>query len=111
MSKAKVPKVFEKQIAKTSQGLRYLEHLEVNGTKLRIDIHSDSYRQQCYCRLNAFNKDSLTWNLIADRPYGAMATKEGLCYRSCEGTPSDFAADRKWLLNLFCDLTDAPHLA
>ena len=108
-------KTLDKQIARTSQGIHYLEHIEVKddthaaNAKLRVDIYSDSYKNQGHCRLDAFDAGGLKWHNVASRPPTGMATSNDLCHEpdlsgSRNFTP-DFAADRKWLLDLFLKLT------
>ena len=108
-------KTIDKQVVRDGQGIHYLEHVEAKdgthavSTKLRVDIYSDAYKNQGHCRLDAFDADSLKWHNVASRPPTGMETDNDLCYRPDRDTrdfTKDFAADRKWLLDLFLKLTD-----
>jgi len=101
-------KSVEKLISTASQGVRYIEYLDDNGIKIRIDIYSDSYRHQGHCFLEVMDKDKLQWNKIAFKPAGGMKTRPGLNSimdsKTHDFTP-DFAEDRKWLLTIYNHLT------
>ncbi len=93
-----------------SQGVQFLEHLSHNGRKLRIDIYTDTYKQQGHCHLEVLDTQAMKWNLVVFKPANSMETEENLCYRQDvrqRNLEKDFEQDRQWLLNIYEDLAPA----
>lgn len=62
----------------SSQSLVYRELYVLNNKKIKLEIKSDSYRNQCYARSYVLKNDE--WSVIYSVPYAEMETKEGLIY-------------------------------
>ncbi|HSA05706.1 MAG TPA: hypothetical protein P5556_00845 [Candidatus Gastranaerophilales bacterium] len=62
----------------SSQSLVYRELYILNNKKIKLEIKSDSYRNQCYARTYVLKDDE--WNILYNVPYAEMETKEGLIY-------------------------------
>ena len=52
-----------------------------NGFKLKIEIKSDAYQEQSYARSFVFNREKLSWNLLADIHPSNMQTEKGVLYK------------------------------
>jgi hypothetical protein len=105
--------IINKEISKSDQGVHYIEYLKIRGSTLRIEIYSDAYQAQSYCKLYAFSNATMTWNLLIKRCPEKMKTKEGLCYLPNGDThdySTDFETDRQWLICLFKELIKDTHL-
>lgn len=63
-----------------SQSISYREIYQLNEKKLKLEIKSDSYHNQCYARAYVLKDDD--WNVIYTIPYSLMQTPEGLAYKS-----------------------------
>ncbi|MDD3012632.1 MAG: hypothetical protein PHC34_02890 [Candidatus Gastranaerophilales bacterium] len=66
--------------ASNSQSISYREIYQLNDKKIKIEIKSDSYHNQCYARASVLKDDD--WNIIYTIPYSLMQTPEGLAYKS-----------------------------
>lgn len=62
----------------SSQSLSHREIYIRQDKKIKLDIKSDSYRNQCYARAYVLKNDE--WSLIYSIPYNLMQTPEGLAY-------------------------------
>lgn len=60
------------------QAIHYREIYEYKKLKIKIDIESDSWVQQCYARASVL--DGLKWNIIYTIPKSEMKTETGLIY-------------------------------
>lgn len=103
-----IAKTLDLQTAGSGQCVLFLEHLDVDGRKARIDIKTDSYKAQGHCRLDVLDQDGMKWNNVLARPALTMATDEGLGYKPDVKTRDlrkDFAVDRQWLLDTFHKLS------
>ena len=97
-----------RQIACKSQGVEVVEHLEIDGRKVRLTIYTDSYKQQGHCHLDVLNMDEMKWNQVVSRSPEVMETDGNLCYLpdiKTRNLAADFAKDRQWLLNTYSLLT------
>jgi hypothetical protein len=63
-----------------SQSISFREIYRLDDKKIKIEIKSDSYHQQCYARAYVLKNDE--WSLIYSIPYTLMKTPEGLVYHS-----------------------------
>lgn len=69
----------EKQAYKSnSQSLSYRELYKLKNKKIKLEVKSDSYHNQCYARAYVLKDDE--WVLIYSIPYSLMQTPEGLIY-------------------------------
>lgn len=88
MPKAKAPtkksglESLDVSIAKGSQSLNYSELGILHGAKVKLDIKSDSYSQQCHAQLFVWSNADMKWNLVSSIHPGAMATGTGHHHRS-----------------------------
>lgn len=64
----------------SSQSISYREIYQLNDKKIKIEIKSDSYHNQCYARVSVLKDDD--WNIIYTIPYSLMRTPEGLAYKN-----------------------------
>jgi len=64
----------------SSQSLSCREIYVQQGKRIKLDIKSDSYRNQCYARAYVLKQDE--WNLIYSIPYSLMQTQDSLAYHS-----------------------------
>ena len=64
----------------SNQSLSHREIYKINDKKIKLDIKSDSYRNQCYARAYVLKNDE--WSLIYSIPYNLMQTPESLAYHS-----------------------------
>lgn len=73
--------IIEKICYKSSnQSLSYREIYKLNDKKIKLDIKSDSYHNQCYARAYVLKNDE--WTQIYSIPYSLMRTSEGLIYKN-----------------------------
>jgi hypothetical protein len=94
-------KTLDSQVARKSQGAALLEYLEVNDRKVRIDIYSDSYKNQGHCRLETLDKATGKWAVTVFRIPERMETDTELYVKEGGIRNADFAADREWLLKVY----------
>jgi hypothetical protein len=64
----------------SSQSLSYREIYILQDKRIKLDIKSDSYRNQCYARAYVLKQDE--WSLIYSIPYSLMQTPDSLAYHS-----------------------------
>lgn len=64
----------------SSQSLSYREIYIQQDKRIKLDIKSDSYRNQCYARAYVLKQDE--WSLIYSIPYSLMQTPDSLAYHS-----------------------------
>ncbi|HSA05873.1 MAG TPA: hypothetical protein P5556_01685 [Candidatus Gastranaerophilales bacterium] len=64
----------------SSQTLSYREICILQDKKIKLDIKSDSYCNQCYARAYVLKNDE--WSLIYSIPYSLMLTPDSLAYHS-----------------------------
>lgn len=77
MSKIKETTI-EKITYKGSQSISFREIYKLDEKRIKLDIKSDSYDQQCYARAYLLKDEK--WELIYSIPYSEMNTPKGLCY-------------------------------
>ncbi len=77
MSKTKETTI-EKITYKGSQSISFREIYKLNEKRIKLEIKSDSYDQQCYARAYILKDEK--WELIYSIPYSEMITPKGLCY-------------------------------
>src|SRR5574344_598559 len=79
MTAAKIKEmIIEKITYKGSQSISFREIYKLNNSKIKLEIKSDSYDQQCYARAYILKDEK--WELIYSIPYSVMSTPKGLCY-------------------------------
>lgn len=102
--------VIARNISKGQQDVRFTEVLRLGDHTLRIDIRSDSYREQCHARIDRW--DGTRWQRVHDILPGSMQTANGLVYKplfrdaavgSLTGVES-FQADADELLRVALDV-------
>ena len=101
-------KLLNRQFARKSQGVEVVEHLEIDGRKVRLTIYTDSHKQQGHCHLDVLNTAEMKWNQVVSRSPEAMETAESLCYLpdiKTRNLEADFAKDRAYLLGTYALLT------
>ena len=73
--------IIEKICYKSSnQSLSYREIYKLNDKKIKLEIKSDSYHNQCYARGYVLKNDE--WTQAYSIPYSLMQTPEGLIYKN-----------------------------
>jgi len=73
--------IIEKICYKSSnQSLSYREIYKLNDKKIKLDIKSDSYHNQCHAKAYVLKNDE--WTQIYSIPYSLMQTPEGLIYKN-----------------------------
>lgn len=77
MSKIKETTI-EKITYKGSQSISFREIYKLNEKRIKLEIKSDSYDQQCYGRAYLLKDEK--WEPIYSIPYSEMITPKGLCY-------------------------------
>lgn len=100
-------KELSNEMSKSRQGILYKETLQhiASQHKVRIEIYSDSYKFQCYARIEVFHPQELKWNKLEYIPSANMATPEQLVYSvpvssSVYMVQNQFMVDRNKLLQL-----------
>jgi hypothetical protein len=77
MSKIKETTI-EKITYKGSQSISFREIYKLDEKRIKLEIKSDSYDQQCYARASILKDEK--WEMIYSIPYSEMNTPKGLCY-------------------------------
>ncbi len=77
MSKVKEITI-EKITYKGSQSISFREIFKLDEKRIKLEIKSDSYDQQCYSRAYILKDEK--WELLYSIPYSEMNTPKGLCY-------------------------------
>jgi hypothetical protein len=90
-------KTIDKQCCKRSQSLDYVEVLVLGRDRIRIEIRSDSYKEQCYARCKLWSGGQ--WQLIHNIMPQEMTTPSELVYKKT-AAENDFLKDRTRLLNV-----------
>lgn len=102
MASKRTTKTIDVTISKRGQDVLFVELLELAGAqsarehRLRVKIESDSYRDQCWARIERWNGE--TWHEIWSIDSGAMKTERGLAYASVPASAGDFKDDRDLLV-------------
>jgi len=78
MSKKNKEITIEKITYKGSQSVNFREIYILDEKRIKLEIKSDSYDQQCYARAYILKDEK--WELIYSIPYSEMNTPKGLCY-------------------------------
>src|SRR5574344_934701 len=77
MSKIKETTI-EKITYKGSQSISFREIYKLDEKRIKLEIKSDSYDQQCYARASILKDEK--WEPIYSISYSEMNTPKGLCY-------------------------------
>lgn len=77
MSKIKETTI-EKITYKGSQSISFRGIYKINEKRIKLEIKSDSYDQQCYAMAYILKDEK--WEPIYSIPYSEMITPKGLCY-------------------------------
>ena len=77
MSKIKEATI-EKITYKGSQSISFREIYKLEEKRIKLEIKSDSYDQQCYARAYILKDEK--WEPVYSIPYSEMNTPKGLCY-------------------------------
>ena len=78
MSKKIKEIIIEKITYKGSQSVNFREIYKLDEKRIKLEIKSDSYDQQCYARAYILKDEK--WEQIYSIPYSEMNTPKGLCY-------------------------------
>jgi len=78
MSKKIKETTIEKITYKGSQSISFREIYKLDEKRIKLEIKSDSYDQQCYARAYLLKDEK--WEQIYSIPYSEMNTPKGLCY-------------------------------
>ncbi len=78
MSKKTKEIIIEKITYKGSQSISFREIYKLDEKRIKLEIKSDSYDQQCYARAYILKDEK--WELLYSIPYSEMNTQKGLCY-------------------------------
>jgi len=78
MSKKIKEITIEKITYKGSQSINFREIYKLEEKRIKLEIKSESYDQQCYARAYILKDEK--WELIYSIPYSEMNTPKGLCY-------------------------------
>jgi len=95
MSKIKETTI-EKITYKGSQSISFREIYKLDEKRIKLEIKSDSYDQQCYARAYILKDEK--WELVYSIPYSEMNTPKGLCYHvtyrsNAAATEKEFKTD------------------
>lgn len=66
------------EVVKSKQAIEYREVLTLKEFKLRLEMKSDAYKEQCYARISLWNGKE--WSLVDSIHYSLLSFKEGLIY-------------------------------
>jgi len=78
MSKKIKETTIEKITYKGSQSVNFREIYKLEEKRIKLEIKSDSYDQQCYARAYILKDEK--WELIYSIPYSEMKTPNGLSH-------------------------------
>ncbi len=78
MSKRIKEITIEKITYKGSQSISFREIYKLDEKRIKLEVKSDSYDQQCYARAYLLKDEK--WEPIYSIPYSEMNTPKGLCY-------------------------------
>lgn len=78
MTKAKTEKTIESIMYAGHQSISRREIYMLGNIRIKLDLKSDSYEQQCHAI--AYALDGLEWKVIYSIPYSQMNTRNGLVY-------------------------------
>lgn len=78
MSKKIKEIIIEKITYKGSQSINFREIYKLDEKRIKLEIKSDSYDQQCYAIAYLLKDEQ--WKTIYSIPYSEMNTSKGLCY-------------------------------
>ena len=78
MSKKTKEITIEKITYKGSQSINFREIYKLDEKRIKLEIKSDSYDQQCYARAYILKDEK--WELIYSIPYSEMKTPNGLSH-------------------------------
>lgn len=76
--KTKTEETIESIMYSGHQSISRREIYMLGKIKIKLELKSDSYEQQCYAR--AYALDGLEWKVIYSIPYSQMKTRNGLIY-------------------------------
>ena len=87
-------KVIKDEYSRGTQSVNYVKIIEnAEGTKIKIDIKSDSYDFQSYARVSAFSPTDLKWNTISSIAFSEMKTPAQLYYKIGGKSPASIVSD------------------
>lgn len=66
------------EVVKSKQAIEYREVLTLKEFKLRLEMKSDSYKEQCYARISVWNGKE--WSFVDSIHYSLLSFKDGLVY-------------------------------
>jgi len=94
MSKLKEVTIEKITYTSSSQSISYREIYKLEDKKIKLEIKSDGYKNQCYAKAY-FLKES-EWILIYTTPYSLMKTPDNLYYqREYKNNPQKAEAEFK----------------
>lgn len=82
--------IIEQRYFSTRQAVNYVEIYKKNDCKIKVEIKSDSYLDQCYAKGSVF--DGKQWNHVYNIPSTQMDTQKGLVYLDNIGEKPEKAA-------------------
>ena len=86
-------KIIKEEYSKGTQSAHYVKMMESSeGSKIKIDIKSDSYDFQSHARVYAFSPTELKWNVIASIAFSEMQTPAKLFYKIGYNETADVVA-------------------
>jgi len=91
MSKKIKETTIEKITYKGSQSINFREIYKLEEKRIKLEIKSDSYDQQCYVRAYLLKDEK--WELVYSIPYSEMNTPKGLCYHVTYRSKASAAGD------------------
>jgi hypothetical protein len=75
-------KIIKEEYSKGTQSAHYIKMMESDeGSKIKIDIKSDSYDFQSHAKVYAFSPTELKWNVISSIAFSEMKTPAKLYYQ------------------------------
>jgi len=87
-----------KAVTGKGQSVYYKETGTLNEYKVQLDIRTDSYKTQSHAIASVWSARDLKWNTVFSIPPSLMKTDEDLGYKPTAPQVTDFAADRRVLL-------------
>lgn len=64
------------EVVKSKQAIEYREVLTLKEFKLRLEMKSDSHKEQCYARISVWNGKE--WSFVDSIHYSLLSFKDGL---------------------------------
>jgi len=92
-------KTIDRQISETRDDVHYTEVLDIDGSRFKVAIRSNSYAFQSHAKIVRWNGEE--WKNVYSLHHTEMKTPHGLCYaRENKTSPTQFTDDRNQLIKV-----------